>query len=242
MEKAAELANYLPLLYKTPNEQQYIESLWDAFKTNDRHETYQFAFLAYHMLMMSFVYFNVWRIKQIEPKDFAMALIGSGKDIEKRLLAASSPFVFSKEHESSILRFLKLIACDNGEVGRYVKLVRDRNDSAHANGNLFYSTQTALDIKITEILRVVAEIQSHSKPLIEHCYREFLIQCHDPEESEYLDTADQIREVLIHGNYFSRRDVDICLDFDLGTLTASPEYEDLRKLHDALIMMYGDDC
>lgn len=41
-----------------------------------------FAFLAYHMLTMSFVYFNIWQIKQTEPKDFARGLIGFGKDIE----------------------------------------------------------------------------------------------------------------------------------------------------------------
>ncbi|MCZ7624431.1 MAG: hypothetical protein FIA90_10210 [candidate division NC10 bacterium] len=31
---------------------------------------------------MSFVYFNIWQIKQTEPKDFAMGLIGFGRDIE----------------------------------------------------------------------------------------------------------------------------------------------------------------
>ena len=66
-----------------------------------------------------------------------------------------------------------LIACDNGKIGTYAKRVDDRNESAHPNGNIFYSTEAALDIKITEILRVVAEIQTHSKPVIEHCYRGF---------------------------------------------------------------------
>ena len=89
MEEAAELANYLPLSFKTPKEQEYIEFLWDAFETNYTHGKYQFAFLAYHMLTMSFVYFNIWQIKQTEPKDFAMRLIGFGKDIEKSLLEGS---------------------------------------------------------------------------------------------------------------------------------------------------------
>jgi hypothetical protein len=34
MEEAAELANYLPLSFKTPKEQEYIEFLWDVFETN----------------------------------------------------------------------------------------------------------------------------------------------------------------------------------------------------------------
>src|SRR5664280_2847667 len=99
MEEAAELANYLPLSFKTPKEQEYIEFLWDAFDTNYKHGKYQFAFLAYHMLTMSFVYFNIWQIKQTERRDFATALIGSGKDIEKTLLEATSPFVFSTVYE-----------------------------------------------------------------------------------------------------------------------------------------------
>jgi hypothetical protein len=58
-------------------------------------------------------------------------LIGFGKDVEKNLLEAISPFVFSTVNERSILRFLKLIACDNGKIGTYAKLVDDRNDTAH---------------------------------------------------------------------------------------------------------------
>jgi hypothetical protein len=234
MEDAAELANYLPLSFKTPKEQEYIDFLWDAFDTNYTHGKYQFAFLAYHMLTMSFVYFNIWQIRQTEPKDFAMGLIGFGKDIEKSLLEANSPFVFSTVNERTILRFLRLIACDNSKIGRYAKLVDDRNETAHPNGNIFYSTEAALDVKITEILRVVDEIQNHSKPVIDHCYREFLLQNNDPDEREYPEAEDQIREVLIHGNYLSQRDIDICHAFDLGTFAAHPEYENMRALHDAL--------
>ena len=240
MEEATELANYLPLSFKTPKEQEYIEFLWDAFETNYTHGKYQFAFLAYHMLTMSFVYFNIWQIKQTTPNDFAMGLIGFGKDIEKSLLEATSPFVFSTVNERSILRFLKLIACDNGKIGTYAKLVDDRNDTAHPNGNIFFSTQAALDTKVTEILRVVDEIQTHSKPVIEHCYREFLLRNNDPEEREYPDVADQIREVLIHDNDLSQKDIEICLNFDVETLAANDDIARIRELHQGLQSAYGE--
>ena len=114
-----------------------------------------------------------------------------------------------------MLRFLKLIACDNSKIGAYAKLVDDRNESAHPNGNIFFSTQAALDIKITKILRVVDEIQTLSKPVnelprgkprgierptrktsrgkprgiepdeIQRCYSKFLEDNHDPEVREY---------------------------------------------------------
>jgi hypothetical protein len=240
MDEAAELANYLPLSFKSPKEQEYIEFLWDAFETNYTHGKYQFAFLAYHMLTMSCVYFNIWQIKQTRPGDFEKGLIGFARD-EKALLEATSPFVFSAVNERTILRFLKLIACDNGKIGTYAKLVDDRNESAHPNGNIFYSTQEALDAKITEILRVVEEIQTHSKSVVEHCYREFLLQNHDPEEREYPEAADQIREVLIHGNYMSRRDVDICLEFDLAGLKEHDGIEGIGTLHEALVKEFKAD-
>ncbi|MBM4164957.1 MAG: hypothetical protein FJ222_11050 [Lentisphaerae bacterium] len=241
MEDAAELGNYLPLSFKTKSEQDYIAFLWDAFETNYTHGKYQFAFLAYHMLTMSFVYFNIWQIKQTEPGDFAKGLIGFGKDVEKNLLEASSPFVFSTVNERTILRFLKLIACDNGQIGTYAKLVDDRNDTAHTNGNIFFSTAAALDAKITEILRIVDEIQTHSKPVIERCYREFLVNSADPEERYYADPADQIREVLIHGNYMSQRDIDICLAFDMETLHEHEGIAAIRELHATLIKDYKTD-
>ncbi len=241
MEEAAELGNYLPLSFKSPKEQEYIGFLWDAFETNYTYGKYQFAFLAYHMLTMSFVYFNIWQIKQTEPKDFENGLIGFGKDVEKNLLEATSPFVFSTVNERTILRFLKLIACDNGKIGTYAKLVDDRNDTAHPNGNIFFSTQGALDAKISEILRIVDEIKTHSKPVIEHCYREFLLRSHDPDEREYPDPADQIREVLIHGNYLSQKDIEFCLGLDLEGIAGNPRIESVRELHGVLVSTYGSD-
>lgn len=241
MEEASELGNYLPLSFKTESEQEYIQFLWDAFESNYENKKYQFAFLAYHMLTMSFVYFNIWQIKQNEPKDFEKGLIGFGKDIEKDLLGASSPFVFSVVPERSILRLLKLIQCDNSKIGTYAKLVDDRNDTAHPNGNIFYSEPSALDRKITEILRIVAEIQTYSKPVIEHCYQKFLLENHDPEEREYPDATDQIREVLIHQNYLSQKDIEICLGFDITSLPAHEHLDNIRQLHDVLKSVYGSE-
>ncbi len=239
MEEAAELSNYLPLSYKSPKEQEYIAFLWDAFETNYTHGKFQFAFLAYHMLTMSFVYFNIWQIKQNRLEDFEKGLIGFGREIEKTLMGASSPFVFSSVNERSILRLLKLIACDNGKIGTYAKLVDDRNDTAHPNGQILYSTQTALDNKITEVLRIVAEIQNHSAAIIECCFREFLFHNHDPETREYADAADQIREVLIHANYLSQKDVEICLKFDINTFANEAEFPAIKLLFDAFASLYS---
>jgi hypothetical protein len=244
MEEAAELGNYLPISFMNHSEEEYISFLWDAFISNYENSKYQFAFLAYHMLTMSIIYFNIWQIRQARHGDFEKGLIGFSKDNEKSLLEATSPFVFSSVNERSILRLLKLIDCDNSKIGTYAKLVDDRNETAHSNGNIFYSTQTALDTKINEILRVMDEIQTHSRPIIEQCYREFLLHNYDPEDPEdreYTDAADQIHEVLIHKNYMSQKDIEICLAFDLTRIADHPEIDRIRTLHAALKSEYGPD-
>lgn len=242
MEDSLELANYLPLSFKTPKEEEYIAFLWDAFETNYRAEKYQFAFLAYHMLTMSFIYFIIWQIRNNEPKDFEKATIGFGKDVEKALTNAGSPFAFSKLNERSILRFLKLIHCDNGKIGTYAKLVDDRNNTAHSNGNIFYNDQHSLDLKIAEILRIVEEIQAHSKPVIEHCYENFLAESYDDEEREYADPTDQIREAFIHSHYLSHKDIEICLECDPAPIMRRHDDANamiaIKALHDQFQAQY----
>ncbi len=77
--------------------------------------------------------------------------------------------------------------------------------------------------------RVVEEIQTHSKPVIERCYREFLLHSHDHAEREYPDATDQIREVLIHENYMSQMDIKLCLAHDLSDLRERGEVAQIEE-------------
>lgn len=241
MEEAFELADFLPASYKSPSEQDYIAFLWEAFDANCASGKYQFAFLAYHMLTMSFVYFKVWQIRQAHNPEFQHGLIGFSKDIEKSLLEASTPFDFSIVNERSILRLLKLIDCDNGKIGSYAKLVDDRNDTAHPNGNVFFRELSALEMKVREIMRCVNEIQNHSKCAIEALYTKFLRGSAEPDEREYEEDSDQIREALIHANYLSAQDIRLCIAFDIDQLAALPLFGRIQALHEALQVNYAEE-
>ena len=243
MEEASELSNYLPLSFKTPSEQEYISFLWDAFESNYAHGKYQFAFLAYHMLTMSFVYFNIWQIKQTEPGDFEKAMVGFNKELEKELINATSPFTFWRVNESSVMRFLKLIGCDNGKIGSYANLVKERNDTAHTNGNIYFSTQAALEKRITEILRMVDEIQIHSTPIIQRCYCRFLVESNNPDDRQYEADDDEIREILIHGNYLSQKDIEICVAYDIlqhEEIEMHTNFPGIESLHKSLRARYAE--
>jgi hypothetical protein len=76
MEEAFKIFDYLPLSYKTPTEAEYVNFLWESFEVNYNAEKYPFDFIAFNMLYMSFVYFEVWQIKQNQRRDFEMAMVG----------------------------------------------------------------------------------------------------------------------------------------------------------------------
>ncbi|MBI5658235.1 MAG: hypothetical protein HZC43_01505 [Nitrosomonadales bacterium] len=68
--------------------------------------------------------------------------------------------------------------------------------------------------------------------------RDVLLQIHDADTREYADDTDQIREVLIHANYLSQKDVEVCLGFDMNTLAAEAEFPAIKALFDAFVVLY----
>jgi len=237
-ENAFQILNYMPYLYKTVQEEEYINFLWDAFSANYEKEKYQFAFIGYHMLFMSFVYFSIWKIKIHREKDFAKALIGFNKDCEKNMMDASSPFTFSEINESNIFRFFKLVGCKNDKIGEFTRLVKDRNNIAHSNGNIFYNSQDSLDEKINEVLRCADKIQENIKCITRNTFKDFLKNNWDNNNREWSDDGDQIREILIRDNYFSKNDIEYCLSFDINLLNKESKFHRIKKLFRAFQKEY----
>lgn len=241
MEEAQRIFDYLPISYKNPTEKEYVEFLWDSFLTNYNAAKYPFAFLAYHMLLMCFVYFEIWQIKENCIDDFQKAMVGFSKDMENQLLNATTPFALWQVNESTVFRFLKLIGLDNSDIGRFTKIVKDRNDTAHSNGNIFYKNKEDFEDKINEMLSCVECIQAKSKPIIEKAYRDFLVESQNPEEREYIDDEDQIKEIFIHGNYLSFEDIKITQKYDVSDLSYETGYDNIQSLAKPLNNLYNNE-
>jgi hypothetical protein len=238
MEEAQRIFDYLPVSYKNPTEKEYVDFLWDTFVTNYKAGKYPFAFLAYHMLFMCFVYFEIWQIRENCSDDFQKAMIGFNKDIEKELLDATTPFSLWQVNESSVFRFLKLIGMDNSDVGCFTKIVKDRNNAAHSNGNIFYKNKQSLDEQINEMISCVETIQAKSMPIIEKAYRDFLIASVDPDNREFVDDESQIKEIFVHGNYLSMEDVRIAQKWDISLLSDAHGYVNIQALAETLNREY----
>ena len=191
------------------------------------------------MLYMSFVYFEVWQIKENRTEDFQKSLIAFSKDNEKMMLDATTPFAFVEIGESNFIRFLKLIGCDNSKIGSYCTSVKSRNDAAHSNGRIFFNASGTVDTKTAEILRYVDEIQTLSHPVINECLIQFLKESWNPDDREYIGEEDQIREILIHGNYLSQKDIEHMLTFDITELSAETNYTEIETLFNAFKTAYA---
>ncbi len=49
MEEAYKIHDYLPVSYRNPQEQEYVQFLWSSFELNYKEGKYQFAFIAFHI-------------------------------------------------------------------------------------------------------------------------------------------------------------------------------------------------
>lgn len=234
MEEANYIFYYLPVRFKDNNEQEYIEYLWKTYESNYDNKKYQFAFMAYHMLFMSFVYFNIWQVKSVKEDDFKKIKLGFSDKLDK----VTNPFMFSTEGESRIFDLIKYLCAShtdvNALVGRYKSLVKDRNEIAHANGLIHFRTTTYLESKINDVLKYTEEIQSFSKNIIQECFKNFLIESQDEETRQYFDISEQINEVLIHQHYLSQKDIEYCIEYDIIELSGESNFEEIERLYKTL--------
>ncbi|WP_340240365.1 hypothetical protein [Sulfitobacter pontiacus] len=243
MEEALELTEYLPQSFAAVGEQAYLDFLWSAFQTNYEAERYEFASLAFHLLYMSFVSFSIWQIRLARPEPFRMAMVGFRSDDEGKLMDCATPFKFyDKLKEAQIFRFLKLIGCDNQQIGEFAKFVKRRNKIAHPSGTVFFNDHVAIDAEIAEMMAEVRNIEAHMRPVILELYSAFLKgESSDPDLRQYPEYADEIRVNLGHANYMSEADISFCRSFDLSGLSGEPNFAEVEALHAALAEAYPVD-
>lgn len=236
MEEAYQIFLYLPLHYRNDEEMEYVQYLWKAFENNYHNGQYQFAFMGYHMLFMCFVYFTIWKIKSIHPEDFEKISLGFDDCIEK----SCSPFGYSKENESKILLIFKFWGMDE-RIGEYKKLVKERNNIAHSNGNIFYKDQQSVDYKIAEIIKFCEEIQLKTKATIEQSYKEFLSENYSLEDSAYSALKELLSDEFINKYYISEKDMQLCCKYSISGLASSENYKLICSTHAEVVKLYKEE-
>jgi hypothetical protein len=129
----------------------------------------------------------------------------------------------------------------NADIGQFAKIVDERNNAAHSNGVIYSRSQRDVDNKIDEILRCIEKIQNHSARLVKSCYENFLLASVDPENREFTDDEDQIREILGYGNYLSLKDISFLKEFDIAKFSTHERFDDICKLVTTFNSMYPNE-
>ena len=88
------------------------------------------------------------------------------------------------------------------------------------------------------MLRVIEEIQTHSRSTVERCYDTFLHDSHDADKREYA--TDQIREALVHRHYFSPLDIALCRNYPLTSFGGDANFAAIEELHQNLLADYPE--
>lgn len=241
IEDALAILDYLPVEYRTPEEQEYISFLWDSFQTNYEAGKYQFAYIAYHMLFMCFTYYSVWKLKTHRADDFEKAVIHLDNETCKALNDAELPLAFAEIErigESRMFRFFKLAGCGNPEIGEFTSIVKSRNNIAHANGHIFYKTAEALDIELQKIMSCTQKIQTYLSCLLDEILSKFLKERCTADLRESFEDSEQITEFLIRENYFSTKDIERCLQFDISSLSSHPDFYLIESMFNSFKSLY----
>lgn len=147
-EELFEIFAYLPELFQDRDEERYIEALSLAMQTSYENGLYQFAYMQYHMLFMTAIYFVLLKLYTLHHDEMEQALYYllkdryndfSGKENTKdeQLYFGS----FAAIGESDVFKLLHIVGMDSNLEGELKKLVKERNAYAHANGRLLLTSE-----------------------------------------------------------------------------------------------------
>lgn len=151
---------FLPLNYSSSTESEYVFFWWDAYVKNVEQGNYHVAFLAFHMLYMTAIYFMLYRISKIYRLSYEHSLFHMALDDEVHYLGINSAFSFSKMNEKGVFRFLKIAGADHALIKEVSRFIEDRNNAAHAKGAIFFKNNLAgLEERASEYVGALEKTQ-----------------------------------------------------------------------------------
>jgi hypothetical protein len=221
-----DLYQFLPIYDNTG----YISMLLNALKGNYEQDYFHFAYLAFHMLFMFFLYCAVWRFKLAHPERFRDAMVSISPQDRNTLIESESPFDFSILDESKFVQFLSMLNCGDEFIGKIKKLVRKRNNIAHTNGSFAFSNRNELNFSIHEVKGYILKIQKLSFGTTAECFKNFLSESVDPDKRQFQDISDQIESQFLRKFYISQKDIQMILSSPkriLSTFSISPIFTDV---------------
>lgn len=196
------ILRHLPIQFADEEANEFVEYLSEAYLENLEKEKYQFAFTAFHMLNMIFVYKTKWFLKGQHNQAIEDSLHNYIQ--QNRGTTFNTVFDLSllpeKRSLEALLQSLNFHANDIGICKNHVDV---RNNCSHASGRIYYKTKERVGHYIEEEIEFVEKIQNKLKTELKKYTQKFL------DENWQQSFLSRDFKDLFEENYFSVKDLEL---------------------------------
>ena len=239
--------DYLPELFTDDSEEEYIRALQLATETSFENRLFQFAYIQYHMLFMTSIYYALIKLSEIHKEEFEKALFYLLKDRKSDLYKPTNTKggklyfgSFAIIPESDVFMLLRVVGMDTSLLGDLQKRVEKRNKYAHANGQMLLTSEDVFWNEIKEYNKCLERVFDLFRSDIIGLYRATISKSEffDPEERSYMDADEQILQEFVKVYSLSRAELNWLRKIKTADFKEYEGYEHIKDLHIALCHYY----
>lgn len=228
MDGPLEILNYLPITFPDVEDikscREYIDYLYGVYVKTQEGGFYQFSYLAYHMLFMSYIYKVIWMMHKLN------MLTSQFEERRRQIIeSASKPFDLSEISEKELISALKPLGFHSNRIKDVEQFVDRRDNCAHASGFVQY-TESKIEQYINDEFEFIKEVDVKLKTILKNS---FVNLPFEPGQTFYLQTESYIRE-----SFLSLKDLGILANICLKNLkTPVTKFAESRKHIYHLVML-----
>lgn len=239
--------DYLPELFTDDSEEEYIRALQLATETSFENRLFQFAYVQYHMLFMTSIYYALLKLSEIHKDEFEKAIFYLLKDRKSELYKPTNTKSgklyfgsFAIIPESDVFMLLRVVGMDTSLLGDLQKRVEKRNKYAHANGQMLLTSEDVFWNEIKEYNKCLERVFDLFRTDIIGLYRATISKSEffDPEERSYMDADEQILQEFVKVYSLSRAELNWLRKIKTADFKEYEGYEHIKDLHIALCHYY----
>jgi len=216
IEEAYEILEFLPI--DDLEVKDYVTPLFKSASVTFEKEEFQFSYFALHLIFMTNIYSNIWKIGQFHKEKYEVSLLFARpyNGCEVNFKDIKSVFEFSHLPEKDIFEFFTLIGVENSYIKSIKGLIDTRNQMAHATGKFQISSLENFIAAIKELISVLDTLQSKLNLTIREWYKEELLNySKNPLPTKYQTITDYISYIFFVRYGFSKKDLAACCNFGL---------------------------
>ena len=239
--------DYLPELFTDDNEEEYIRALQLATETSFENRLFQFAYIQYHMLFMTSIYYALLKLSEIHKEEFEKAIFYLLKDRKSELFKPTNTKggklyfgSFAIIPESDVFMLLRVVGMDTSLLGDLQKRVEKRNKYAHANGQMLLTSEDVFWDEIKEYNKCLERVFELFRSDIVSLYKATIIKSEffDPDERAYMDVDEQILQEFVKVYSLSKAELNWLRKIKTADFKEYEGYEHIKDLHIALCHYY----